>query len=174
MFRKMNRVKFPLSLFLFVFFIGGCDPSSKNRMEFYDRTASIELSDENIKSISIHSSKNKVIEMFGKPDFVDPVEQPKSSYYIYGKDETNHDVEFRLVSGEVKSYFIASGKYTTSKGISKGSNKKDVMKAYGDHFYERTDTGANIIGYFDKVHKMNIEFGISNNQVAGIIVSEMN
>ena len=36
--RKRNRVKFQLlGLFLFVLLLVGCDPSSKDKMEFYDK-----------------------------------------------------------------------------------------------------------------------------------------
>ncbi len=66
---------------------------------------------------------------------------------------------------------ISSSKYTLSKGITIGNSKTDVMNAYGKNYYERTDTGANIIGYFDKVNNINIEFGMSDNKVNGIIVS---
>ena len=78
-----------------------------------------------------------------------------------------------FVNGEVKGYFISSGKYCTSKGVSKESSKKDVIKAYGENIYERTDSGASIIGYFDKENKINIEFGMSNDRVEGIIVAEI-
>ena len=174
MVRKRNRVKFQLlGLFLFVLLLVGCDPSSKDKMEFYDRALSINLSDEKIKSISINSSENEVKGVFGKPDFIDKIKKPKSTYYIYGKNETNYDIDFLFVDGEVKGYFISSGKYSTSKGISEGSSKKDVIKAYGENFYGRTDSGANIIGYFDKENKINIEFGMSNDKVGGIIVAEI-
>ena len=172
--KKRNRVKFQLlGLFLFVLFLVGCDPSAKDRMEFYDRALSVNLSDEKIKSISINSSENKVKAVFGKPDLIDKIEKPKSTYYIYGKNETNYDIDFLFVNGEVKRYFISSGKYSTSKGISEGSSKKDVIKAYGENFYERTDSGATIIGYFDKENKINIEFGMSNDKVDGIIIADI-
>ena len=77
------------------------------------------------------------------------------------------------MNGEVKRYFITSGKYSTGKGISEGSSKKDVIKAYGENFYERTDSGATIMGYFDKENKINIELGMSNDKVDGIIVAEI-
>ena len=162
-----------LGLFLFVLILVGCDSSFKDKMEFYDSTLSINLSDEKMKSISINSSENDVEAVFGKPDFIDKIEKPKSTYYIYGKNETNYDIDFLFVNGEVKRYFISSGKYRTSKGISEGSSKKDVIKAYGENSYERTDSGATIIGYFDKENKINIEFGMSNDKVDGIIVAEI-
>ena len=174
MVREKNRVKFQLlSFFLFVLLLVGCDPSAKDKMEFYDTALSIHLSDEKMESASINSRENEVKAVFGKPDFIDEIEKPKSTYYIYGKNETNDDIDFLFVNGEVKRYFISSGKYSTSKGISEGSSKKDVIKAYGENFYERTDSGATIIGYFDKENKVNIEFGMSNDKVDGIIVTEI-
>ncbi len=140
-------------------------------MEFYEGTKSVDLSNEDIKSIPLNSTENKVKDVLGKPDFVIKIENPKSNYYIYGKNEKNYDLEFRLVRGKVKSYLISSSKYTLSKGITIGNSKTDVMNAYGKNYYERTDTGANIIGYYDKVNNINIEFGMSDNKVNGIIVS---
>ncbi|WP_443128580.1 hypothetical protein [Gracilibacillus sp. D59] len=163
--------------FLFLFFLiflVGCDLTSKEMTEFYDQTPSVDLAEEAIKSVSINSDENKVIEVFGKPNFIETIQRPKSRYYIYGKDKTEYHVGFRLANGEVKRYSILSSEFTTSKGIGKGDSKQDVLQAYGKNYYEREETGANIIGYIDKVHKINIEFGMSGDQVNGIIVLENN
>ena len=45
----------------------GCDPSSKDKMEYYDNTKGIDLSDENVNSISLNSNENDVINAFGNP-----------------------------------------------------------------------------------------------------------
>ncbi|MGR9522437.1 hypothetical protein ACSS31_01230 [Priestia megaterium] len=61
------------------------------------------------------------------------------------------------------------------KGIHTGDSKKDVIRAYGENYYERKDTGATIIGYFDKTHKLNIEFSLDDNsKVGGILVQKIN
>lgn len=163
------RNRIVLGLFLLAIILAGCDPSTKDKMEFYSQTKTTDLSKENIRSISIHSSEKKVAEEFGKPDSIENIEMPKSSYYLYGKI----NVEFRVVNGKVTRYLLSSKKYSTSKGITVGSRKEDVIKAYGDHFYERNDTCAAIVGYFDKANKINIEFGLNHGQVAGIAVSEL-
>ncbi|WP_026695425.1 hypothetical protein [Peribacillus kribbensis] len=56
--------------------------------------------------------------LVGKPDFIETIQKPESSYYIYGNDEQHYDVEFRLVTGKVKRYLIASDKYEAAQGIS--------------------------------------------------------
>ncbi|WP_312857265.1 hypothetical protein [Neobacillus endophyticus] len=161
-----------ISSFFLILFLVGCDPSSNDKMELYNSTKSIDLSDENIKSIFINSTQDKITDVFGKPNFIEWIKQPKSSYYIFGENDKNYDVDFRLFNGKVTRYFISSDKYATNKGISKGDSKDEVIKAYGKNYYERIDTGSNIIGYLDKVKKISIEFGLNNNKVNGIIVSE--
>lgn len=56
------------------------------------------------------------------------------------------------------SLVIFKEKYITQKGIKLGSSKKEVIDVYGENYYEREDTGEEIIGYFDKTKKVNIEF----------------
>ncbi len=74
-------------------------------MEFYEGTKSVDLSNEDIKSIAINSSENKVKDVLGKPDFIIKIENPKSNYTIYGKNEKNYDLEFRLIGGKVKTLY---------------------------------------------------------------------
>ena len=50
---------------------------------------------------------------------------------------------------------------------------EDVIQAYGGNYYEREDSGARIIGYFDKTQKVNMEFSF-NETIEGIIVSKIN
>ncbi|MGB3569862.1 MAG: hypothetical protein WBA30_22265 [Priestia megaterium] len=70
---------------------------------------------------------------------------------------------------------MISSKYGTEKGIHTSDSKKDVIRVYGENYYEREDTGATIIGYFDKNHKLNIEFSLDDkDKVGGILVQKMN
>ncbi|WP_075038395.1 hypothetical protein [Halobacillus dabanensis] len=61
----------------------GCEPLAKETMDFYESTESIDLSGENINSISINSYENEVINTFGKPSEVEEIEDPKSKYLSY-------------------------------------------------------------------------------------------
>ncbi|WP_367041387.1 hypothetical protein [Priestia megaterium] len=110
-----------------------------------------------------------------KPKFIEVTEQPPYTTYIYGKSTEKYDVEFKIVDNKVSRYDLISSKYSTEKGIHTGDSKKDVIRAYGENYYEREDTGATIVGYFDKNHKLNIEFSLDDkDKVGGILVQKMN
>lgn len=153
--------------------VTGCDLSTENKPDFYDATPSVDLSTENLRSITFHSDEKNVREVFGEPNFINKIDQPKSRYLIYGKDENQYDVDFLLVDGKVKRYYIASERFTTARGISIGSRKNDIIEIYGEHFYETTDTGTQVLGYFDKTNQINLEFLISEDVVKGILVSHI-
>jgi hypothetical protein len=53
----------------------------------------------------------------------------------------------------------------TAKGIAVGSTKKQVLEAYGDHFYQRKEQGLDVIGYMDPKQKTTLEFWMMDDQV---------
>lgn len=134
-------------------------------MDFYKDTVSTDLSQEKIGAVSIGSYESEVKDEFGKPDSTN--KDTDSTYLIYGEK-----LEFKIVNGVVERYLFTNNKYKTVKNIYKGSLKEEVIEAYGDNYYERTDTGAEVIGYFDKTNKLNIEFTI-NEEVVGILISNI-
>jgi hypothetical protein len=163
---------FPLILLL----LASCDPSSTPKEKYYSSTKSTNLQLENVKSVSIGSSKYDVASCLKKkPKFIEVTEQPPYTTYIYGESTEKYDVEFKIVNNKVSRYDLLSNKYGTEKGIHTGDSKKDVIRAYGENYYEREDTGATIIGYFDKTHKLNIEFSLDDkDEVGGILVQKIN
>lgn len=163
---------FPLILLL----VASCDPSFTPKEKYYSSTKSTNLELENVKSVSIGSSKYDVASFLKKkPKFIEVTEQPPYTTYIYGKSTEKYDVEFKIVDNKVSRYDFISSKYGTEKGIHTGDSKKDVIMAYGENYYEREDTGATIIGYFDKTHKLNIEFSLDDkDKVGGILVQKIN
>ncbi|WP_209368727.1 hypothetical protein [Priestia megaterium] len=163
---------FPFVLLL----LASCDPSSPPKEKYYSSTKSTNLQLENVKSVSIGSSKYDVaIGLKKKPKFIEVTEKPPYTTYIYGESTEKYDVEFKIVDNKVSRYDFISSKYGTEKGIHTGDSKKDVIRAYGENYYEREDTGATIIGYFDKTHKLNIEFSLDDNsKVGGILFQKIN
>lgn len=160
-----------LGLLFFTTILSGC---TQNKMDYYNETPSTDLSKEKVGTISIGSKEQNVLNEFGEPDFTEKIQRPQSTYLVYGKNRNNYDLDFRIVGGRVVRYFISSKKYKTEKKISIDSSKEDVIQAYGDNYYERTDTGSDVIGYFDKKNKINIEFSFDKfNKVIGIIVSKV-
>ncbi|MED5243887.1 hypothetical protein ACDN41_04980 [Priestia aryabhattai] len=167
--------------FLFIFpfvllLLASCDPSSTPKEKYYSSTKSTNLQLENVKSVSIGSAKYDVASFLKKkPKFIEVTEKPPYTTYIYGESTEKYDVEFKIVDNKVSRYDFISSKYGTEKGIHTGDSKKDVIMAYGENYYEREDTGATIIGYFDKTHKLNIEFSLDDkDKVGGILVQKIN
>ncbi|SEQ78769.1 hypothetical protein [Piscibacillus halophilus] len=151
---------------LIIVILVGCDPLEKDIMNFYQSTESIDLSQENINSISISSNKNDILEAFGIPNQVEEVENPKSQYLIYD------GIEFGLIEEKVNRYYIQEN-YETTKGIVIGDSKDRVIKEYGQNYYERVESNIETLGYFDKDHMINIEFGIHENKVVAVIVEKI-
>lgn len=167
--------------FLFIFpfvllLLASCDLSSTPKEKYYSSTKSINLQLENVKSISIGSAKYDVAGFLKKkPKFIEVTEKPPYTTYIYGESTEKYDVEFKIVANKVSRYDFISSKYGREKGIHTGDSKKDVIRAYGENYYEREDTGATIIGYFDKTHKLNIKFSLDDkDKVGGILVQKIN
>lgn len=167
--KKYIKFALILTLFLFLFvLISGCD---KNKMTFYENTKSINLSDENIKSITINSDLSEVKKVFGKPKKIETINSPSSKYYIFDDNKEKGELEFKIIKNKVERYLISDNEFKTSNGIAIGDSKENVIKAYGKNYYERTDTGSNIIGYFDKKNKLNLEFAMDkNNKINGMLL----
>jgi hypothetical protein len=160
---KVTARIFSVLLFLVVI---GCDPFSKETMDFYEDTKSIDLSDENINSISIHSTENDVTATFGKPNDVEEIANPQSKYLSYD------EIEFGIAADKVIRYYFTKN-YETSKGIKIGDTKEEVIKEYGENYYERTEGGLDTVGYFDKENKINIEFEFYENKAAAVMIERI-
>lgn len=162
---KMKLGILIISSFMFVFMLIGCDPSSKNKMEFYESTDSVDLSKENVNTITLDSKENDVINTFGKPNEVKEIKNPLSKYFTYD------GMEFGIIEGRVFRYYFTEN-YQTSKGITIGDSKEKVIKGYGEKYYERVESGINTVGYFDKENMINIEFGFDDNKVIGAVIEK--
>ncbi|SDM68040.1 hypothetical protein [Sediminibacillus halophilus] len=160
---------FILALVSCTILIGGC--GSKERMDFYEETKSTDLSEVTINTLTLNAKDTQVKEALGELDFTETVEEPPSTYYIYGEDEKFYDLDIRLVDGKAKRYFLAKN-IDSDLGDLIGRSEQAVLQAFGDDYYERVDTGTDVIGYFDKPNQINIEF-IVNETVTGIILSEI-
>ena len=52
--------------------------------------------------------------------------------------------------GEITRFIVTDSNLETAYGIKIGDEKNDILKAYRDNYYFRSEQGANIIGYVDK------------------------
>ncbi len=161
---------FILALVSCTILIGGC--GSKEKMDFYEQTKSTDLSDVTIDTLTLNAKETQVKEVLGEPDFTETVEEPPSTYYIYGEDEKLYDLDIRLVDGKAKRYFLAKNIVHSDLGDLIGKSEQAVFQTFGDEYYKRMDTGTNVIGYIDKQNKINMEFTVDET-VTGIILSEV-
>ncbi|WZX99204.1 membrane lipoprotein lipid attachment site-containing protein [Bacillus sp. FSL W7-1360] len=150
--------------------LSGCGTTSQ--LNFYDETLSTDLSDENLLGVSLDMSEDILLEKVGKPDFENSVEDPPTTYLIYGSSEDEYEFEFMIddQNKRVKRYFIRQEGYETARNIEVGSSVTELIAAYGDSYYEREDTGSQVIGFFDKENQVNMEFSTSDNVVLSYIV----
>ena len=153
------------SLFMLLFLMG-CDPFAKSKTEFYNSAESINLSEENINSITLNSTENDVIGAFGKPVEVSDDTNPKSKYLTY------NGIEFGIIEDKVNRYYF-NNNYQTAKGITVGDTKENVIQAYGENFYERVESGLDTIGYFDKENMISLEIGFKENKIVLVIIEKV-
>lgn len=163
-----SKTKFGVQIFslFMLLFLMGCDPLAKSKTEFYNGMDSINLSEENVNSITLNSTTNDVIGAFGKPIEVNVVANPKSKYLVY------EGIEFGIIEDKVISYYF-SNNYQTVKGIKVGDTKENVIQAYGENFYERVESGLITIGYFDKENRINLEIGFKENKAVIITIEKV-
>lgn len=143
-----------------------CNPFTKSRMDLFQSTPTTDLSEEHVHSISIESTELEMKKVFGEPEEVIIVDEPEAKHFVY------EGIEFGVREGEVFIYFIHHF-YETEKGITIGHTKKDVIRAYGKDYYEKSFEELDFIGYFDKVNGLNIEFAFSENKVFIICFEKM-
>ncbi|WP_175989190.1 DUF4309 domain-containing protein [Bacillus sp. Marseille-Q1617] len=145
----------------------GYELGANDKYDFYSNVESTDLSGEMVNSISLSSKKEDVLKRFGLPEKTHQISKPKTTFLVY------KDIQFGLKNNEVFRYFF-SDNHSTSERITAGDPSEKVIETYGSNYYERTDTGAEIIGYFDKQHHINIEFSFYENKVIGTIIEKIN
>jgi hypothetical protein len=144
----------------------GCGMNSKDKLKLYENIESTDLSGETMKTVSLSSTKEALINNFGEPKKIYEIPNPKTAYFVY------KDIEFGLKNNEVFRYYF-SGNHLTSKGITEGDSRVKVIESYGPNYYERTETGTDIIGYLDKKNRTSIEFSFLENNLAGTILMKI-
>lgn len=149
--------------------LSGC--GTINKTEYYDQVESTDLINENLKSVTIGSSVQEIEREFGEPRTIHQTKNPEATYYNYGDSNDRVDLEFKVVDNSVERYVIYSSRHESARSIRIGHSIDEVIQAYGDHYYERKDTGMKIIGYYDHINHVDIEFGIDDELVRSIMVS---
>lgn len=166
---KAGTYKIIIGLFSLILLVS-C--GSVNKMNFYEQISSTEL-DEEVNTIKIGSSELEVKEAFGEPDSTVEIENGRQ--LIYG-DSINSNIEFQIEKDIVQRYFFSDEQYNINKNVAIGSTRQDVITEYGENYYTRDDSGAKVLGYFDKDKGINIEFSLELDKakIIGIEVSKIN
>lgn len=164
---KVGTYKIVIGLFSLILLVS-C--GSVNKMSFYEQTSSTVLN-EKVNTIKIGSSELEVKEAFGEPDSTAEIEN--GTQLIYG-DSTDSNLEFQIKKGTVQRYFFSDEQYNKNKKVAIGSTRQDIITEYGENYYTRDDSGAKVLGYFDKERGINIEFSLDESKIIGIEVSKIN
>jgi hypothetical protein len=163
----VKRIRLMIGLVLIgsLLLLSGYGQDLNDRNRFYETIEPTDLSLENVKGVSLGSAEELVLTKFKSPSEVNEIPNTLTKYFVY------KDVEFGIKGKIVYRYFLR-GLYRTEKGISAGDGVDKVIDAYGSHYYERTDTGTDIIGYFDKKHSINMEFSFVDDKLIGTIIQK--
>lgn len=159
-------------MFIILFYITGCD-----RSYYFKNTKTTTLTAENIDGLKLHNSiyEPKFIEKYGK--------QTESSQdnEFYDYYHLRDDLEIATIKeGENKGnivrimilyedYKVKKSESHTSKGITIGSKKEEVLSSYGKNYYTRNEQGANIIGYVDIKMQVTLEFWLDDKEQVTLI-----
>ncbi len=155
------------SIFLLLSFVIGCDPFAKTADDFYEKTASTDLTSEAINKIAIGQTEERIINVFGEPEKLEKIDQPNVSHLSYQNEE------LRFVLNEQRKlieYFVAAPALQTFKGVKIGDKKKRIIESYGEHYYEREEGGVKALGYFDKENGIMIEFALKEGKLQFFLV----
>ncbi|WP_426451825.1 hypothetical protein ACP26L_06880 [Paenibacillus sp. S-38] len=106
-------------------------------------------------------------------DAIDPPPVPDTNnsvldYYRYADGTT---VAAEPGTPRVVRIILPSGSKAalqTSKGIGIGDPAAKALAVYGDHYYRRSEQGAEIIGYIDKLNHSTLEFWLDGDTVSMI------
>src|SRR5690606_39379931 len=101
---------------------------------------------------------------------IEETNEPNDSYLSLGSSKKNINLEVKIVDGKVVRYVLPTAKNETEKNVSLENSKEEIIQHYGQNFYSRTDTGTEVIGYFDKEQKINLEFSFEDS-LKGILVT---
>lgn len=125
-------------------------------------TSSTNLGKENVDGVSLNDDfySEKISEKYGK------ITEQSRDVENYDYFELTNGIEVAVnKKGEITRFIVTDSNLETAKGIKIGNTKNDILKAYKENYYFRTEQGADIIGYVDKKRKISIEFWLFDDKV---------
>ena len=125
-------------------------------------TSSTNLGNENVDGLSLNDDfySEIISEKYGKK-----TEQSRD-VENYDYFELTNGIEVAVnKKGKISRFIVTDSNLETAKGIKIGDKKNDILQAYRENYYFRTEQGADIIGYVDKKRKISIEFWLFDDKV---------
>ncbi|PHA02246.1 hypothetical protein COE51_03060 [Bacillus pseudomycoides] len=143
-----------IAFLLFVFSFDHTFPRSYHHIF----TKPTDLGEENVEGLFLNDDfySEKISQKYG--------EKAEQNRDVIGYDyfELKKGIEVAVnKTGKIKRFIITDSNLKTAKGIKIGDKKKDVIQAYGNNHYFRSEQGYDIIGYVDKKRGISIEFWLS-------------
>lgn len=123
---------------------------------------STNLSYENIDGMNLgdNVSDEKIISKYGVIE-KESIKVVGYHYYLLSEGiEIATDLKKNITR-----FILTDNRFKTSKGIKVGDQKDQIIEVYGKKYYERSEQGAQIIGYIDKKNDITLEFWLFDDKV---------
>ncbi|MBO7745691.1 hypothetical protein I8J29_15880 [Paenibacillus sp. MWE-103] len=144
-----------------VLLLAGCS-KTETPLAFADKVASANLGAEQAQ-VPLGIDEQELVKRLGKP-IRTLNDGGRSFLFMY------EDYQYASVDNEVVGYSLGP-RSATGKGLKLGATKADVVKAYGESYYERGGSGPSAtIGYLDKTNRLAMEFELKDDRVKAISV----
>lgn len=163
---RLNKIILALACtVLFAVLLTGCS-KSETPLTYIDKVGSTDLSAEKGGTISLGISEQKLVEALGKP-LRTLNDGGRSFIFMY------EEYQYTSIDNVITGYSVGP-ESATAKGTKLGDAKQDVLQAYGDQYYTRSEKGTSAtIGYIDKTHRLALEFELKDDKVKAISLSSL-
>ncbi|MFC4812484.1 hypothetical protein [Paenibacillus sp. GCM10023250] len=162
--RKLTVCMPPLAcaVLAIVLLLAGCG-KIETPLSFADKVDSVNLSAEKAQ-VQLGISEQELVKRLGKP-IRTWNDGGRSFLFMY------EDYQYTSVGSEVVGYSLGP-RSATGKGLKLGAPMADVVKAYGEGYYERSGSEPPAaIGYLDKTNRLAMEFELKDGKVKAISVA---
>lgn len=169
----MKQIAKVLIAFCLLFALPGCskiaqigESLNKTRASVLDKVATTDLQQEIVSDLKLGQSikDQSFTSQYGEQ----LTKRAETDLYTYYTLNPNVDIATNKGEDTIIRILLQNdntGTMHTQKGTKIGSSKGDVISSYGNNYYERTEQGANIIGYVDQTLHQTLEFWLYEGKV---------
>ncbi|NBD24106.1 hypothetical protein [Paenibacillus glycinis] len=149
---------------VFACLLAGCG-KSETPLTYADKVDSTDLSAEH-GQVALGIGEEELVKQLGKP-IRTLNDGGRSFLFMY------EEYQYTSVDNTVVGYSLGP-KSATAKGLKLGAVKADVVKGYGEGYYERGGEGPSAtIGYIDKTKRLALEFELKDGIVKAISLTSL-